>query len=564
MLARLYIKNFALIQEVEIEFGPGLNVITGETGAGKSILMGALYSILGGPASADLVRTGADRCQVEGVFEFADGDPTIDRLDALDIQPEEGALILGREIRGSGRSRAFVNDLSVPLKRLRQIGGLLVDLHGQHEHQTLLDPGLHAGFLDAFGGLFEQVEELASNYRSFRQRERRLEKIGSERQALVEEEELRQFQLREIRDLDPEPGEEERLEQELQIQENAEHLLQTSTELNDLLYQADGSIVEQLGGARRRLDRLLEIDLSLGEQAAQLEELIFGIEDLASVMRDYAQKLEINPGSADRLRERLDGLRRLKQKYGGSLEAVLELGERLELQENRSGELDAEIEREEREVDQLRQLFTRNCLELSEARQKAGAELAGSVEKGLRALGMPKVSFRVELEGVEDSEGLIERDGRRWHADAGGLEAVEFYISPNRGEKPRPLARIASGGEISRIMLALKEVIAEKDTVSTLVFDEIDVGISGRVAAAVGKKLRARSTSHQTIAITHLPQIAGVAEQHFSVRKRQRQGRTVTEVHLLDAENRAEEIALLLAGETVSETARQHAQEMLK
>ena len=443
MLARLYIKNFALIQEVEIEFGPGLNVITGETGAGKSILMGALYSILGGPTSADLVRTGADRCLVEGIFEFADGDPALARLDALDIQPEEGVLILRREIRASGRSRAFANDLAVPLKRLRQIGGLLVDLHGQHEHQSLLDPGLHAGFLDAFGGLGGQVETLASNYRTFRQRERALEKLHTERQALVEEEELRLFQLREIRDLAPEPGEEERLEQELQIQENAEHLLQTSTELNDLLYQADGSIVEQLGGARRRLDRLLEIDLSLGEQAAQLEELIFGIEDLASVMRDYAQKLEIQPGSAERLRERLDGLRRLKQKYGGSLEAVLDLGERLEQRENRSGELDAEIERQEREVGELRQFFTRNCLELSEARRQAGAELSGSVEKGLRALGMPKVSFRVELEGVEDAEGLIERDGRRWHADAGGLEAVEFYISPNRGEKPRPLARIA-------------------------------------------------------------------------------------------------------------------------
>lgn len=564
MLARLYIKDFALIEEVEIEFGSGLNVITGETGAGKSILMGALYSILGGPASADLVRGGADRCLVEGLLEFSDSDPALARLQVLGCPLEDGQLILRREIRASGRSRAFVNGLAVPLKKLRQIGGALVDLHGQHEHQSLLDVGQHVSFLDAFGGLIARVETVAQHYGRYRDREGLLKQLRRERQGLVDEEELRLFQLREIRQLAPEPGEEERLENELQVQENVETLMQISTELCDTLYQADGSIVEQLGKARRQLDHLLEIDLSLGDQAAALEGLIFATEDLASLLRTYAQKLEIHPERTDQLRERLDGLRRLKKKYGGSLERVLLLAGELEERENRSGELDEEIDASGAEVEEALLQFSLSCLELSAARQQTAGELSRAVERGLRALGMPQVVFHVELRADADADGLVERDGRRWRADEGGLESVEFYISPNAGEDPRPLARIASGGEISRLMLVLKEVIAEKDTVSTLVFDEIDTGISGRIAAAVGKKLRALSASHQTIVITHLPQIAGLAEQHFSVRKRRLRNRTVTEVHRLEEQERAEEIAHLLAGETVSDSARQHAQEMLK
>ena len=385
-----------------------------------------------------------------------------------------------------------------------------------------------------------------------------------ERQELIDEEELRLFQLREINQLAPEPDEEGRLENELQVQENVERLMQISTELCDTLYQADGSIVEQLGKARRQLDRLIEIDLSLGDQAAALEEQIFAIEDLAGTLRTYAQKLEIHPERTDQLRERLDGLRRLKKKYGGSLERVLALAAKLEERENRSGELDEEIDKSKAEADQALRRFSLSCLELAAARQQAAGKLSRAVERGLHALGMPQVVFQVELRADVDANGLVERDNQRWRADESGMENVEFYISPNAGEDPRPLARIASGGEISRLMLVLKEVIADKDTVSTLVFDEIDTGISGRIAAAVGKKLRALSASHQTIVITHLPQIAGLAEWHFSVRKRRLRGRTVTEVHRLEEQERTEEIAHLLAGETVSDSARQHAQEMLK
>ncbi|MFA6107493.1 MAG: DNA repair protein RecN [Candidatus Latescibacterota bacterium] len=564
MLSRLFIRNFALIEETSIEFGPGLNVITGETGAGKSILMGALYSILGGPAGADLVRSGADRCQVEGLFEFAADDPVAGRLAALDCPLEDGQLVLRREILAEGRSRALANGLSVPQKRLRQLGALLVDLHGQHEHQYLLDPERHAAFLDAFGGLQEAAAAVASLHRQWREAEQHHDRLRAERQALAEEESLRRQQLEEIRALAPEPDEEDRLAAELKVLENAETLAQLSAELNDLLYEADGSVVEQLGRARRQLERLVEIDPSLEGWSTALEELRVRLEDLASAVGRYGHGLEFQPERTEALRLRGEALRRLRRKYGGTLGEVLTRADDLERQQNRSGELDAEVDEAKVRVEESRRRFAEACAALTAGRTRAARDLAKAVAHGLADLGMPQVGFRAELRSQEDPEGPVELDGKHWRADQDGMERVEFAIAPNQGEELRPLARIASGGEISRVMLVLKEAIAAKDAVSTLVFDEIDVGISGRIAAAVGRKLRQLSASHQTIAITHLPQIAGLAEHHFSVRKRQAKGRTFTEVHPLAPEERAEEIAALLAGDTVSDTARQHAQEMLR
>lgn len=564
MLTRLYVKNFALIEEAAIEFGPGFNVITGETGAGKSILLGALESILGGQAGADLVRSGAAKGVVEGLFEFEAGDPVAQRLEAAGAPLEEGQLALRRELSAQGRSRAFANGLAVPLKQLRQLGAILVDLHGQHEHQSLLEVALHADFLDAFGGLRARAEAVARLHREYRQRQRGAEQLRREREQLRREEELRLFQLQEIRRLDPRPQEEEQLEQELNILENLEILAETAGQLCELLYQAEGSVAEQLGKARRQLERLAETDPRLRAQTAALEGLVYGVEDLAGSLGDYARHLETRPEQLEQFRERLDGLRRLKKKYGGSLEEVVALACKLEQQESRATQLDEQVRRAEEEVAIALGQFAQACLALSAGRGRAARSLSQVVEKGLRELGMAHAVFAVELQAQEDPEGLVERGGQRWQADERGMERVEFHISANAGEAPRPLARIASGGEISRIMLALKEVIAGQDTVSTLVFDEIDTGVSGRVAAAVGKKLRALAASHQLIAITHLPQIAGLAHTHFSVRKRPRQGRTCTEVHLLDEAGRAEELAQLLAGERVSAAARQQAQELLR
>ena len=563
MLTRLYIKDFALIEEAAIEFGPNLNVVTGETGAGKSILIGALNSILGGPVNAELVRKGASACAVEGFFELDDKNQ-VARLADLGVLLEDGQLILRREIRGQGRSRAFVNGQGQPIKQLKQIGAILVDLHGQHEHQSLLNPKLHAHFLDAVAGLDDQRRLVGQHWRTYRYSETRLDRLHAECDALAAEDALSTFQLEEIRLLAPRPGEEAELERELHVLENAETLSEGGLQLYDLLYQREGAVCEALGQVRRQLDRLREIDPALGPQAAALEELIYEVEDLAGQLRDYARKIEVRPGRADELRERRDGLRILKKKYGGTLDAVLERARELAAREDRTARLRDERAKAAERRDRALAEFAACCLALSAARQQASATLSQSLIAALRELGMAKAQFYIELATTEDPEGAVERDGRRYAAGEHGMEHVAFHISANAGEPPRPLARIASGGEISRVMLALKEAVAGRDLVSTLVFDEIDAGISGRIAAAVGRKLQVLAAAHQLIVITHLPQIASLADQHFSVRKQQGPQRTTTEVVRLNATARAEEIAYLLAGETISDTARQHAREMLQ
>ena len=563
MLTRLYIKDFALIEEAVIEFGPGLNVVTGETGAGKSILIGALNSILGGPVNAELVRKGASAGAVEGFFELDDQDQ-VARLAELGVPLEDGQLILRREIRARGRSRAFVNGQGQPIKQLKQIGALLVDLHGQHEHQSLLDPKLHARFLDAFASLNDQRRLVRQHWRAYRASVASLDQMHTERDALAAEDSLRTFQLEEIRRLAPRLGEEAELERELQVLENAATLSAGGLQLYDLLYQREGAVCEVLGQVRRQLDRLREIDSALDPQAAALEELIYEVEDLAGQLRDYAGRIEVRPGRADELRERRDGLRTLKKKYGGTLDAVLERARELATREDRADRLRDELAKAAERRDRALAEFAACCLALSAARQQASDTLSQSLVAALGELGMAKARFYIELATTEDPDGIVQRDGRRYAAGEHGMEHVAFHISANAGEPPRPLARIASGGEISRVMLALKEAVAGRDLVSTLVFDEIDAGISGRIAAAVGRKLQSLAAAHQTIVITHLPQIASLADQHFSVRKQQVQQRTTTEVVLLDATARAEEIAYLLAGETISDTARQHAREMLQ
>lgn len=564
MLTRLFIRDFALIEEAEIEFGSGLNVITGETGAGKSIILGALYSILGGPTSAELVRQGAERCVVEGLMEFDPSGDLATRLRQMDVECEEGQLFLRREILGNGRSRAYVNGSGTQVKILRQIGALLVDLHGQHEHQSLLEPQLHIAYLDAFGGLQQRAGELAALWRTLRGSENALSQLQDERDRLLADEELRAFQLAEIRDLAPQPDEEEALQTELLVLDNAHNLMQLAEEVHDQLYQRDGSVYEQLGQVRRRLDRIAEIDPTLEKRAASLEEIIYLVEDLASALRTYGRNLEGDPARAEQMRERLEALRMLKRKYGSSLAAVLAHGAELERSEHQATALGERIAEAERARTAAYQRFDQACAALSKERTSAARALEKAVEQSLADLGIEHGAFAIQLAVREDKEGLIERDGRRLYAGERGAEQVSFHISTNLGGALRPLERIASGGEVSRIMLAIKEAIAERDLISVLVFDEVDTGISGRIAAAVGRKLQALATSHQTVVITHLPQIASLADHHFSVRKEKVGARTTTRVQRLDQEGRTEEIAYLLAGETVSETARQHAREMIQ
>ncbi len=563
MLTRLFIKDFALIRELEIEFCADLNVLTGETGAGKSIILGALNSLLGGGTRADMVRDGADRCLVEGLFEFPDASPVLELVAGSGFPADDNQLALRREILSGGRSRAFVNGLSIPLKKLREIGSSLVDVHGQHEHQSLLRVDRHSAYLDAFGGLTPRADALGDLYREYSATKSALGELRHQKLRYEEAKELREFQLDEIRTLDPKAGEEVAIEQELTVLENGERIRQVTSQLADALYQADGSIVEQIGRLRRELDQVAAIDRNLAAPTEQIQGLIYGTEELAADLLRYSENLDSDPERMAQLRDRLDALRQLVGKYGGSLDSLIAFAAELEMGEAKSVALDEEIAATAATLDRLAKQYTAACLDLSAARVHVAGNLVSQVEAGLRTLGAPKAVFEVRLDTRPDPEGLVEKNGVRVHADENGLEQVEFYLSANPGETPKPLANVGSGGELSRIMLILRELIATGDGVSTLVFDEIDTGISGRMAAAVGKKLKSLAASHQVVVITHLPQIASLADHHMAVRKRPENGRMVTSVQVLENEERTEEIAQLLAGEEISDSAREHAQRML-
>lgn len=563
MLVRLFIKDFALIRELEIEFSSDLNVFTGETGAGKSIILGALNSILGWPARADMVRDGADRCAVEGLFELSADSDLIGSLSEWGICASDNQLTLRREITSSGRSRAFVNDFSVPLRRLRKISTSLVDVYGQHEHQSLLKIDQHSRYLDAFGGLNLRAAAVGDLFREHGANKAALEELHQKRIRDEEAQELRTFQLDEIRTADLQAGEDIVLERELVVLENGERIRQVTQQLVDALYQSDGSIVEQLGRLRKELEQVSALDQLLNMHAEELRGLIYGVEELSSDILSYAENLGDNPERIAQVRNRLFVLRQLADKYGGSLHKVIAFATELEVGEVKMEELDEKIAVMESVAGELCSCYATACLELSQARSQAAADLVKLVEAGLKNLGAPMAIFEVRLGTRPDPEGLVKCDGITVHADEGGIERVEFYLSANPGEAPKPLANVGSGGELSRVMLILRELIAAGDGVSTLVFDEIDTGISGRIAAAVGNKLKSLSSGHQVILITHLPQIASLADRHFSVRKLTEEGRMVTTVQVLDDDERTEEIAQLLAGEEVSESAREHAQQML-
>ena len=563
MLTRLFIRDFALIRELEIQFCADLNVLTGETGAGKSIILGALNSLLGGGARADMVRDGADRCLVEGLFEFPDASPVLERLAESGFPADDNQLALRREILSGGRSRAFFNGLSIPLKKLREIGSTLVDVHGQHEHQSLLRVDRHSTYLDAFGGLTPRADALGDLYREFGSTESALRGLHHQKRRYEEANELREFQLDEIRDLDPKAGEDAAIEQELTVLENGERIRQVTSRLADALYQADGSVVEQIGRLRRELDQVASIDRNLAAPTEQIQGLIYGIEELAADLLSYSENLDSDPERIAQLRDRLDAVRQLVSKYGGSLDRLIAFAAELETGEAKSEALDEEITAAAAERDRSASQYATACLDLSAARSHAAGDLVTQVEAGLRTLGAPNAVFEVRLDTRPDPDGLVEKDGVRVHADESGIERVEFFLSANPGETPKPLANVGSGGELSRIMLILRELIATGDGVSTLVFDEIDTGISGRMAAAVGKKLKALAATHQVVVITHLPQIASLADRHMAVRKRPEEGRMVTSVQVLENEERTEEIAQLLAGEEISDSAREHAQRML-
>ncbi len=551
MLTELRIRNFAIIEQVSLPLSSGFNVLSGETGAGKSIIVGALGLLLGERASADLIRSGADKATVEGVFDISKLKDVSELADERGIEVEEDTLVLKREIAANGRGRAWINGTTVTASVLAEIGRQLVNLHGQHDAQTLLDSESQRRILDAFGGADRQAELVRIVHQGLSEVRREIASLTSRRADAEKRADYLRHVAKEIEDARLSPGEDSKLEDEARVLENADELRTLANSLNELLAGEDASVLSQLGAAQRPLSSIERIDPS----AARMQELFdtgfYALQELARVIDDYAGSVELDPARLEEVRRRRDRLFGLLKKYGPTLEDVMAAGTtaRAELDLIDTAQFDL-ANLTAREADARRRLST-EAEKLSEMRLSAAKKLAKAVDALLPPLGMPDGRFTVTLTARDEPT-------------AEGAEDVEFRVALNVGHEDRPLARVASGGELSRVMLALKTILARVDHVPTLIFDEVDAGIGGRVGLQVGDTLRRVAREHQVFAISHLPQIAARAHHHIVVAKGAKGGVTTADITVLEGTSRVNEIARMLGGDPESKVSRAHAKELLE
>ncbi|HEU5208865.1 MAG TPA: DNA repair protein RecN [Longimicrobiales bacterium] len=550
MLIELRILNFAVIESLSLRLEAGLNALTGETGAGKSIIVGALSLLLGERASADVVRTGAERASVEGVFDVSAHPAIVSALAEQGIETEEGLLILRREVAAEGRNRAWINGAASTAALVGEIGRQLVDLHGQHEYQTLLRRSEQRRILDAYADALPLAAEVERAHAHWRASLRELDALDERRREAEQRKDFLRFQAEEIESAELREGEEEELEAEASRLDHAEELARLSNSLHLDLYAADESLSSRLGEMRRTLDHLVRIDPSQQDAHEMLAAALYNLEELGRRMGEYATAIEGDPARLDFIRRRLDRIHRLKLKYGASVGEVIGVGARARAELDTLDRAEFERRQLDQAAEQARTAFVQAAARLSAARARAARRLSKAVGTILPQLGMDGGTMDVVLEHVDEPS-------------PHGAEDVEFRIALNKGFEPRALARIASGGELSRVMLALKTILAGLDDVPTLVFDEVDAGIGGKVAHAVGDKLRDVARDRQVFVITHLPQIASRAQHHLLVRKEERGARTTTTVDELAGEARVAELARLLGGDPESETSLAHAKELL-
>lgn len=568
MLKSISIRNYAIIDEADSEFEPGLNIITGETGAGKSILIDALGLILGERASNEMIRAGAEKAVVEGVFSVASNRKIKSLLEANGLD-EQDALILRREVSAKGQNRCFINDTPVNLAMLKEAGDYLVDLHGQHEHQSLLRPQTHIEYLDDFGGLDGLLNEYRRSYDTLSSLFDDRDRLRQQEAVLKERRDLFEFQLKEIDAVHPQPGEEDALEAELRILENSEKLHEATSRLHQMLYEGDQAVYDQLVLARNQLEDLAGIDKSFEDLKNECASAAAMISEVTKFLQQYNARIEFNPERLEEIRERMGQLSLLKKKYGGTIESILEQRERVAREFALAENFEGEIARLDQAIAEERGRCSGAAQRLSAKRRDLAPKISRSAAAELSKLGIAKADFDVRIQNHPmlssgDSARAYVKLGREFYqAGPRGIDEVEFYLSTNVGEEARPLARVASGGEVSRVMLALKSILAKSERLPLLVFDEIDVGVSGRIAQAVGRSMKSLSRFHQVIAITHLPQIAGLADVHFAVEKIEDGKRARTRLRKLELEERVEEVARLMSGAEVTEAGLAGARELM-
>lgn len=568
MIEELYISNVALIDELRLECSSGLNIFTGETGAGKSVILNAVGLALGERSNAGVVRDGATNAKIQIAVALPTDHPVWDGFsdsEFADILDAEETLVLSRQINASGRSRCHTNGQLVSLTFLSAIGDLLVDIHGQHAHQSLFRSDTHLDLLDTFGRHEAVKAEVGKKYDELHATQAQLADYSRTLREAMQEKDLLQFQLDELEEAQLQENEEETLMNERHLLSNSEALFESANQLYEQLYGGDLSETSTLDGLKtesRTISKLSELDDSLSELNTRFESVLYELEDIAYQVRDYRDKVEFNPHRLTEVEERLDLIHRLKRKYGDSTSEILAYQaqaaqklEELQFGSERIDELKDQIHLLTQEAQKL-------ALQLSNKRRATATQLESLIERELQTLGMDKAVFQILVSPIESAEGPLEIDGKRYDLRADGMDEIEFLISPNVGSEPKPLAKIASGGEISRVMLALKTVLAQIDRIPTMIFDEIDAGIGGRTADIVGQKLKELSRFRQVFCITHLPQIARFADQHFRVEKAVEEDHTTITAKLLTPEERVEEMARMHGGEATVTTIA-HARELL-
>ena len=567
MLRLLKITNFAIIDDLEIAFGPGLNVLTGETGAGKSIIFDALNLTLGARARGDLVRTGAKEAVVESLFEIPDtsaGLATRSLLVEAGVEIEdEGELIVRRRVTEAGRSRIYLNGVLGTASLLSSVGERLVNIHGQHAHQSLLRPAGHLGLLDDFAQTSGERTALGELVRDLKTAEEKLRVHKEGVRERAQRADLLRFQVEELEKAALRAGELAEIEAELPRLRNAGRLIEGAASLYKRLYEAEGAIVEKTGEIQRGLEDIAGLDESLHPLAEEAASAQAQLESLADSLRDYAEGIEHDPERLESLEERRALAREMIRKYGSDEAECLAY---LEECRNQLAVISDEEGTEARLVDArdaLRADLSKAALALSEERARAAKSLDARMEDALAELGLAGARFQTFITHQEDPEGFIRVGGRAVAIRADGVDRAQFHFSPNPGEPPRPLSRVASGGELSRLMLSLESVLRRADLIPTLIFDEVDAGIGGAVAEVVGRKLKGVSESHQVLVVTHLPQVASLGARHFRVEKHVAEGRTATRIELLEDGERVEEIARMGTGLEITDAAREHAREML-
>ena len=565
MLTLLKINNIALIESLELDFTAGLNLLTGETGSGKSIIVDSLGALTGERISADIIKEGADTARIEGLFSIRPNGELAQIFDEAGIEVDErdlAELIVRRELSVAGKNRIFVNNQLVTQTFLKRIGGFLVDIHGQGEQQTLFDPKTHLEMLDEYAAVFEQRRELEGNYLAWKAVLRELESLRADETQKLQLLDILGFQVDELKRAKLQTGEDEELEQERRRLMNVEKLSALSEESYALLYESSEAVISNLAQVGKNVDELATFETTFGEYHENLATAQAVIEDLAMTLRSFRSGLEYSPERVAEIENRLAEISRLKRKYGGSIESALKhLAEseerlsRIESAELRETELRAT-------ASAARTRYLQTARLIHDRRIAAAQDYSKAVEAALKDVALERARFEIRISTPAEED--LPNDSSNKQLTAKGFDQIEFYFSANVGESLKPIARVASGGEASRLMLVLKTTGKLIESPKTAVFDEIDVGISGRVSEAVGRKLKQLAEYHQVLCVTHQPQVAALADSHFVVQKEMSGERTTVEVVKLNKTARVEELARMLTGATVTETARKHAKEMLK